>query len=92
MIKYRIDFTRYAKSLDEIEVDIATRRALKSVTTSVWAKKKFKEFEERHMQGRIIDSRWIEDEEGFNGKEILNNHIKPEYPEARLLSWDIIKL
>ena len=84
-MKYRIDFGRLARELEEIEWDISFQEFM------------YKFFEEDGVadkvcnflpEGFVLDRMVIEDEDGLNGREILDKHIKPIYNEAVLCSWD----
>ena len=89
MVRYRIDFSRLARSEKEIFRDKCTREFLDELLrVSPNALSAHQSFTDSLAEGHVLDSLTVEDEPGMNGKQILENHVRVKYPEARLLSWD----
>jgi hypothetical protein len=38
--------------------------------------------------GHILDEIFIEEDRDLSGMDIMNEHVIPAYPEAKLQSWD----
>ena len=89
-MNYRIDFSRLARTEDEIcmnkRVNDFVDQILEGSTRAV---RSHKDFQGSLMDGHILDSIMVEGEkEDLYGVDILEMYVKPNYPEARLLSWD----
>lgn len=89
MPKYRIDFSRLARTPDEIIKDKLTCDFLSSILTSYRAINAHDNFRNSLCDGHILDTFTVElNEYNLYGKDILDKYIKPKYPEAKLISWD----
>lgn len=89
MARYRIDFSRLARSEEEIVKDKAVKEFLRSLLkTSPNALNAHRNFENSLPEGHILDSIKIEDLPDLNGKQILEKYVLKTYPEANMVSWD----
>ena len=89
MVRYRIDFSRLARSEKEVFDDKSVKELLDFLfEKSPNAKDAHLDFESSLPEGHVLDSVVVEDEPGEDGKKILDRHVKTRYPEAHLLSWD----
>lgn len=84
---YRIDFSRLARTEDEIAKDMASKKFL-GVLLSGRSKEVHQSFINSLPDGHILDSKTIEDSRDLSGLEVLGEFISPIYPEAKMLSWD----
>ena len=89
--KYRVDFSRLTRSMDEIQRQLEVFELMDRSLPSV-AKEKVWRFNESLPEGHILDYVMVIDKAGMFGKDILEKHIKPFIPEAVLTSWDEIPL
>jgi len=92
-MNYIVDFSRLARTEDEIcmnkHVNDLVEKILKGSTKAV---RSHKDFQGSLEDGHILDSCIIEGEEKeLYGVDILEMYVKPNYPEAKLLSWDSFK-
>ena len=90
MTKYRIDFSRLARSEEEIFNHKVTKDFLYSISKdNQRVLEKHDEFFDNYLpDGHIVDSVRIEDCQDLNGKQVFDKHIKKRYPESKFLSWD----
>ena len=96
-MKYRIDFSRLARTEDEIIKDkiardfvgVIIKRIAKAVDPR--AIQEWDDFRKSLPDGHILDKTIIETEEDLDGPQVLDKFIKPKYAEAKILSWDRIK-
>ena len=90
-MNYCIDFSRLARTEDEIcmnkRINDFVEKVLEGSTKAV---RSYKDFNNSLIDGHILDSFVIEEEkkEDLCGADILEMYVKPNYPEAKLLSWD----
>ena len=80
MKKYRVDFSRLARDVSEIQQDYAVVEFLSLFAPA--AKLDFM------PEGHILDSMQVQDDEDLSGTELMRRHVLPTYPEAKLQSWD----
>jgi hypothetical protein len=81
--KYRVDFSRLARTAEEILLDKSVTDFLSRFVPA--AKLNFM------PDGHVLDSVTIEDEDGMTGPEIMKSHVLPSFPEAKLMSWDVCR-
>jgi hypothetical protein len=87
--RYRIDFSRLARSEDDVYNSMAARQFLTSLMGSdERSLEAYRSFESSLSEGHVLDSIKVEDQPGLNGNQVLEKHVKGAYPEAKLLSWD----
>ena len=93
-MRYRVDFSRLSRDIDEI---IRTKQVTE-ILTEVFGEfggekitKQFKDFNNSLPEGHILDTMFVEDNVGLNGLEILERKVRPIYPEAKLFSYDEIR-
>lgn len=96
-MKYRIDFSRLARTEDEVIKDKLARdfigKLIKRIAKDVTpiAINEWDDFRKSFPDGHILDNEIIEAEEDLDGPQVLDKFIKPKYAEAKILSWDRIK-
>ena len=84
-MKYRLDFSRLARTAEEVLNDHHARELLALVGRKLAVKV---EATLKLPEGHILDTLVVEDEAHLTGKEALLKHVLPKYPEAKLSSWD----
>jgi len=89
-MNYRIDFSRLARTEDEIRINKRVNDFVEQVLEgSERAVRSHKDFQGSLVDGHILDTMTIEGEkEDLYGVDILEMYVKPNYPEAKLLLWD----
>jgi len=89
-MKYRIDFTRLARTEDEIQKNVIEDQFFNDILSGR-PKEVYSSFMDSMPDGHIFDYKIINEKEGFAGIDILKYHIHPVYPEAKITSWDCYK-
>lgn len=84
---YRIDFSRLARTMEEIARNKLSKEFLAEISPKVVASKLI-EFDDSLKTGHILDYKIIQDKPDKSGIDVLKEHVLPLYPEAQLMSWD----
>jgi len=90
-VRYRIDFSRLCRNLDEVIKHKQITDALITILKEAGAERATKSFSDFHnslSEGHILDTMFVNDDVNLSGLEVLKRKIHPIYSEAILLSWD----